>query len=442
VARLRSRTPDGVAASVEALIVSGELAAGTRLPTVREFAHDAGASIGTVLAAWNLLREKGLIETHRRGGTTVALREHEGVPARPFPGWAAIDLAQSAPDISLQPELGAALLSSLDDAELNVFGREHMTTRLRAAVEPTWPFPAAAWTTAGGGTEALLLATAAAAPRGSLVAVDEPLSPGFLDTLRDLGLRPIGVAADADGPRPDSLRAALESGAVAFVLQPGAPFAREHGVTRERTAELAAVLAEAPSPVWVVEDDSIGPLSATEPPSIGEFLPDRVIRIRSYCKAFGIDVRTSVLGGAPELVERSIAARSFGVGSNSRILQNTLAHLVGSPEAAGSVASARAAYARRRSALLAALDLEGIVARSGPGSLVVWVAVPDEADAAVALARKGMYVGLGSKAFVSQGGEPSIRISVTQLPDDEARVRELAHAVAAVARRGSREFFD
>jgi len=82
-----------------------------------------------------------------------------------------------------------------------------MTNRLQAAVETHWPFPAEAWATAGGGTEALLLAISAAAPRGSTVAVDEPVVPGFLDTLNDLGITAVGVSADTHGPTPASLRA-------------------------------------------------------------------------------------------------------------------------------------------------------------------------------------------------------------------------------------------
>jgi DNA-binding transcriptional MocR family regulator len=461
--RLSGRTAPELSEGIADLIRAGELETGARLPTVRGFAKAAGTSIGTVLAAWSALREQGLIETNRRGGTTV-LTPHAGrdasatatthpnaeahartgapdAPASAFPGWAALDLAQSAPDLALQPELGEALLASLGAKELNIFGREHMTGPLRAAVEPTWPFEAEAWTTAGGGTEALLLATAAAAPPGSVVAVDEPLSPGFLDTLRDLELTPIGVEADEDGPVPQSLSRAIERGAVAFVFQPGAPFAVHHRVTVERAAELAAVAGAAES-FWVVEDDSIGPLADAEPPSIGALLPGRVVRIRSYCKAYGIDVRTSVIAGARDLVDRSIRMRSFGVGSNSRILQNTLAHLVGSPQARDSVARASSAYSARRSALLSALEQAGTSGWSGPGSLVVWVPVHDETEAVLALARHGIYVGQGTKAFVSHLDQPVIRISVTQLPDDPALVHELAEAVAAAARGGEREYFD
>jgi DNA-binding transcriptional MocR family regulator len=431
---------------VTALIESGHLPAGVQLPTIRDLARAAGTSVGTVADAWGALREVGLIETHRRGGTVVVGRP-SGSLVRPlaasgFPGWGRVDLVQTNADTSLQPSLGPALLSSLDAKDLNASGRDYMTDRLRGVVAPSWPFEAEAWATAGGGTEALLLATAAAAPPGSLVAIDEPVVPGYLETLSDLGLTPIGLDSDEFGPTPESLRAALDAGAAAFVFQPGGPFALDRSVSQRRADELAEVIRAFPSVVWVVEDDSIGPLALEQPPSMGRIIPDRVLRIRSYCKAYGIDIRTSVLGGSRELVARSVRQRSHGVGSNSRILQNALAYLVEDPEASETVELARAGYASRRAAFLEELARVDLTAQSGPDSLVVWIEVADETDALVALASRGISVGSGRKTFVTNPDRGLLRISVTQLPDDRELLAELAGLVAAAASGTLREYFD
>lgn len=438
--RVDGRSPADISGAVAALIRSGELAAGVALPTVRELARTGKASVGTVLAAWSILRDEGLIQTRRRGGTIVLPRQDPGPTA--FTDWASIDLAQCAPDIGLQPSLADALMASLQAGTLNEFGREYMTEQLREAVAPEWPFEPEAWMTAGGGTEALLLAIEAAAPPGSVVAVDQPLGPGVLDTLRDLGLEALGVESDDGGPRPDSLAAALAANPVAFVFQPGAPFALRHVVTAERTAELAEVIAAHSRPIWVIEDDSIGPLEMEPTPSMGGMLPGRVLRIRSFCKAYGIDVRTSVMGGAQELLDRATRLRSHGVGSNSRILQNTLAHLVCSPAAAATVATARERYAARRAALLDALTDRGLRVWSGAHSLVVWVEVPDETEALLSLARRGISAGAGSRSFVAPRENAMLRLSVTQLPDDPAVIAELADHVADSGRLARREFFD
>lgn len=431
------RTSTGLSEAVARLVRSGDLPAGAQLPTVRELARVGGVSVGTVLGAWSTLREQGLVQTQRRGGTTVLPQAGAS-----FPGWEHIDLSQTIIDVDMHPPLGDALLSALDAETLNVLGREMMTDRLREAVADGWPFAPEAWMTAGGGTEALLLAVEAVAPAGSIVAVDEPLAPGMLDTLRDLGLTAVGVEGDAAGPTPEALRAALEAGATAFVLQPGAPFAAAHVVTPERISQLAGVIDAHDGLVWVVEDDSIGPLESRPSPSLGSLLPGRVLRIRSFCKAYGIDVRTSVMGGPAELVDRAKSLRSHGVGSNSRILQNALAHLIRSDEAAAVVATARARYAASRTALIAALRERGLASYAGEEGIVVWVEVPDETAALLALARRGIVVGAGSRAFVNAPPKPLLRLSVTQLPNDDAILAELAGHVADAARVGAREFFD
>jgi len=442
--RIPGRGSHDIGAGLEILITSGQLSPGDQLPTIRELSKLADVSVGTMLTAWNYLRDLDLIETRRRGGTTIKLHQQTPRAAAATADWSAMDLQSGAPDISLQPELSHALLDSLTAHDLNVFGREYMSERLHDAVASAWPFPAEAWATAGGGTEALLLAAAAAAPPGSMAAVDEPVSPGFLETLRDLEITPIPVASDADGPLPEALASALEQGATAFVFQPGAPFADFHTVSVTRVAELAEVLNRpAHRSVAVVEDDSIGPLAAHEPPTLGSSLPGRVIRVRSYCKAYGIDVRTSVLGGSAELVQKTIDLRSHGVGSNSRILQNTLAYLITDETANTQVADARARYSRRHQLLSEALRARGLVVHSGPNSIVIWVEVANETDALIALAAQGILAGAGSKSFVSRPSHDLIRLSPLQLDEEDSTAFDrLAGLVSAAARGGRREFFD
>ncbi len=53
-------------------IMSGALAPGTRLPTVRQLAADLGIAAGTVMRAYSELESGGLVASRRGGGTTVA----------------------------------------------------------------------------------------------------------------------------------------------------------------------------------------------------------------------------------------------------------------------------------------------------------------------------------------------------------------------------------
>ncbi|NHC13644.1 GntR family transcriptional regulator [Motilibacter deserti] len=54
---------------------TGQLAAGTRLPTVRRLAADLGLAPNTVARAYKELERDGLVETRGRNGTVVAAQD-------------------------------------------------------------------------------------------------------------------------------------------------------------------------------------------------------------------------------------------------------------------------------------------------------------------------------------------------------------------------------
>lgn len=54
------------------LIGAGALPAGTRLPTVRQFARDLGLAPGTIARTYRELELSGLVDTGRARGTVVA----------------------------------------------------------------------------------------------------------------------------------------------------------------------------------------------------------------------------------------------------------------------------------------------------------------------------------------------------------------------------------
>ena len=76
---LRSAIPpyEQIRSQISALIATGTLQTGSRLPTVRSLAADLGIAAGTVARAYKELEAAGLIESRRRNGTVVT---------RPAPG--------------------------------------------------------------------------------------------------------------------------------------------------------------------------------------------------------------------------------------------------------------------------------------------------------------------------------------------------------------------
>ncbi|MFI7062996.1 GntR family transcriptional regulator [Kribbella sp. NPDC050124] len=60
-----------VRSQIEGLIRAGELAKGTRLPTVRQLSLDLGLAVNTVARAYKELEADRLVETRGRNGTFV-----------------------------------------------------------------------------------------------------------------------------------------------------------------------------------------------------------------------------------------------------------------------------------------------------------------------------------------------------------------------------------
>lgn len=65
---------DQLAGSIRASTISGALAVGERLPSARELAASLDINVHTVLRAYQLLRDEGLIELRPGRGATVTAR--------------------------------------------------------------------------------------------------------------------------------------------------------------------------------------------------------------------------------------------------------------------------------------------------------------------------------------------------------------------------------
>lgn len=96
---------DQVRSAIERAAAHGELAPGTRLPTVRALAANLGLAPNTVARAYRELEAEGLLASHGRRGTFVA--EQAPASAAAAARAAADDYVRRARDLGLQP--GAAL---------------------------------------------------------------------------------------------------------------------------------------------------------------------------------------------------------------------------------------------------------------------------------------------------------------------------------------------
>ena len=71
-----------IRAQLQAMVASGALAEGTRLPAIRQLAGDLGLATNTVGRAYHELEQEGLVETRGRHGTVVRGRAAMEAPER------------------------------------------------------------------------------------------------------------------------------------------------------------------------------------------------------------------------------------------------------------------------------------------------------------------------------------------------------------------------
>jgi len=158
------RSARGIASALGRLITSGELAVGTRLPTVRQLSRRLGVSPTTVGEAWKTLAEIGAIETLGRNGSFVRQPTGPGGPRRyrriaaagTNTGRSFLDLSTGTPDSSLLPNLGEVLARVSGRTLTNSYLDQPVLPALEEALRRRWPFVPEEITVVDGAMDALL----------------------------------------------------------------------------------------------------------------------------------------------------------------------------------------------------------------------------------------------------------------------------------------------
>ena len=426
------RTARDIAATISRMITAGDLPAGERLPTVRELARRLGISPTTVSEAWRALANAGAIDARGRRGTFVIDSPRPRGPRRyrrvtEGPGHFALDLSTGTPDPALLPELGPVLARVARQTLTTSYLDDPVVPALDEALRAQWPFPPEALTVVDGAMDALDRVTSVAVRLGDRVLVENPCFPPLLDLLEQVGAEPIGLAMDDQGVRPEALRAGLERRPVALYLQPRAQNPCGVSLTPARAKRLAGLLRA--TDVVVIEDDHAGDIAASELVSVGRWLPDRTVHIRSFSKSHGPDLRLAAVGGAGEVIAAAANRRLLGPGWSSRVLQYVLVEMLDDPATVDIVERARTTYAERRKRMVDALDGRSVDSVGADG-INLWVDVRDEQSALLTLASRGVGAAPGTPFLVNAGDGDHLRLTVGLVDDGFA---ELADLVALAA---------
>ncbi|MEU7700784.1 aminotransferase class I/II-fold pyridoxal phosphate-dependent enzyme [Streptomyces sp. NPDC039028] len=429
--RIEGRRASDIAASVERGVGLGALEPGRLLPPMRELAVTLGVNPNTVAAAYRTLRERGVIETDGRRGSRVRPR-----PATTTRGSIRVeapagvrDVSNGSPDPALLPPLGEAFaeVARRYAERPGMYGEapvDEEFARLARAAFDADGVPEGPVGVTSGSLDAVERVLAVHLRPGDAVAVEDPGWGSLLDLVPALGLRPVPMAVDEEGPRPEAVERALAvDGARGVIVTDRAQNPTGACVTEARAEELRRVLARHPRVLLIEDDHGHGIVAQPLYPLAGG--GDHWVLIRSVAKAYGPDLRIAAFTGDAETVDRVLGRQRLGPGWVSKLLQRTVAHLWAA-EAVDSAVVSRA-YGKRRDGLVRALARRGVEAH-GRSGMNVWIPVPDETGAVAGLVAAGWAVAPGARFRMEAG--PAVRVTVSGLGAGE--IEGLAEAVAGV----------
>lgn len=313
-----------LAGAVRAAIESGAVLSGSRVPAERGLAKQLGVSRTTVVAAYDVLREEGWLESRQGSGTRAR-----------HPGGSRGRLALSAFPHRVYRVLAEAQGDTVEFLGAHLAGLGALAERFFASGEAiqNWArepgyFPlglpelrrAVARHLARGGlptTEEQVLVTSGAQQaiglaasfylrRGDAVALEDPTYLGAIDVFHALGARMIPIPVGKDGVRLDALRETLRKQRPRLVyLMP--TFQNPTGAVlpeRERR-RLARMCDELEVPL--VEDNTLADLAlgAEPPPPVAAFSgTSPILTIGSLSKLFWGGLRIGWIRAAEPIIAR------------------------------------------------------------------------------------------------------------------------------------------
>lgn len=406
-----------VAERIQGLVDGGTLRPGERIPSVRRLSAQLSVSVTTVLEAYRVLEDRGVIEARPQSGYYVRAR-HQTPPLprktecapTPMPledGERILRIVNEAaqpgivclgsavpsheffPNARLNRELARAVREEPERALAYDVVEGHGELRVqiaRRAMEAGLSLTPDDIVTTGGGQSAMYLCLRAVTKPGDTVAIESPTYYGLLESLELLHLKALEIATDPEtGICLDALSDALDAqpiAACALVPNFGNPLG--HCMPSESKRRLVSLLAHHDVPL--VEDDVYGDLyfGTSRPRSARAFDTDgRVLWCSSFSKTLSPGYRIG--WAAPGRYRRAVTRLKFAAQVAAPTPpQMAVARFLESGGFDRHLRRLRRTYREltlRMSGAIAAHFPEGTRVSRPQGGQVLWVEMPEAVDA-------------------------------------------------------------
>lgn len=431
------------------LIQNGQLPPGSRLPSIRKLASQTGVSTATVVAAYDRLTARGLIEARAASGYFVC--HHRPLAGRmplPIPQRSELDavwLMQQLlqrhshvtavgsgfmPEHWLEDMLSSRFLAQFARKGKRAYAapgaaegypplRSQLSMKLgRAGI----PAPPEQLLLTFGATQALDLICRSLLSPGDTVAVEEPAYFGLYAQLRALGMKLVGVPRLENGPD----LAVLEE--ICSTWRPRLFFTQTllhnptGGSTDASTAFRLLELARRHQ-LLIVEDDVYGDLHpAPNPLRLAQADQlERVILVGSFSKVLSPAIRVGYIAATPELIQLFTEHKILSVLNSSELDERLVCELLTSGSFHKHLERLRARLSHHRAQAVQGLARAGLEPlQRFNGDLFIWARLPPGVELRVLVEdalENGFLLTPGDVFFLRHAPEPWLRFNAAAAND-------------------------
>ncbi|WP_454918804.1 aminotransferase-like domain-containing protein [Xanthobacter sediminis] len=434
-------------AAIRQRVARRAMAAGEKLPSIRQLARDMQVSPSTVVEAYDRLAAGGLIRSRPGSGFYVAAGMPPGALSDVAPKldqaidpfWVSRQSLDAGPDM-LRPGCGwmpadwmphAAIrralraLAKADDTVLADYGstrgflplrrllvRQFAAEEIEAGADQILLTPS--------GTQAVDLVCRFLLAPGDTVLLDDPCYFNFQALLRVHKVRVVSVPYTLAGPDIPLFRAALAAHRPRLYIT-NAALHNPTGATLSPQTAHRVLTAAAEHDLTIVEDEIFADFEPE--PSAGLAALDglsRVIRIGSFSKTLSASIRCGYIAARPEWIEGLVdlqVATHFG--GPSPLAAELVFRTLSDGSYRRHLAGLRGRLARARREMAGRLAGLGVRPWTLPrGGFYLWCRLPDGRDAAEvarAALRDKVVLAPGNVFSVAQSATDLMRFNVTQM---------------------------
>jgi DNA-binding transcriptional MocR family regulator len=311
----------------------GQIGPGDRLMPQRDLAHRLGVSVGTVVRAYRVAEQRGLIGGEVGRGTYVKnLASNseqaffgDGARSQTFEDTAQIDFSLNVPPLGNDVvHLSEALRSLSKSAELGdlvrysphqgLFRHRRSIAKWISEINDNgFSPPPQNVVVCNGAQHALATVVHSLVSPGDTILTERVTYPGIKAIASDQSLKLYGVEMDEDGISPESLISACEKTG-SRVLYTIPTLHNPTGITMSPQRRKAIVKIALEQDLTIIEDDVYGFLAKDAPSQIAKLLPEQTYYIGGFSKVFAPGLRVGyavVPTAALERVNAGIRASTW-----------------------------------------------------------------------------------------------------------------------------------